>query len=77
MPRVNLNKSEELVTNTTVASKYNVHTYLRGLESGSIEIPPFQTSLHRIQVNLTSQHSHLDLEVLLLSKFWSERRDFN
>ena len=27
------------------------------------------------EVNLASHHSHL--EVLLLSKFWSEREDFN
>ena len=50
-------------------------THLRGPESASIN-PSFQTSLHKIfkncfYVNLTSQHSHF--EVLLLSKFWSER----
>ena len=52
-----------------------------GPESASIEIPPFRS--HFIQfsktvfykVNLTSQHSHL--EVLLLSKFGSERANFN
>jgi hypothetical protein len=44
--------------------------YLRGPESASIEIPPFQTSLHKIKkksLNLDSQCSHL--EVLLLINF--------
>ena len=42
---------------------------------------PFHTSLHKIfknclyEVNLASQRSYL--KVLLLSKFWSERRAFN
>ena len=50
-------------------------TYLRGPESVSIEIPPFLFSKTvSYEVNLTTQHSHL--EVLLLSKFWSERRGF-
>ena len=34
----NLNKSEDLVTNTTTASSI----YLRGLESASTKIPPFR-----------------------------------
>ena len=49
--------------------------YLRGPESASIEIPPFQTSLHKIKkkelfLNLDSQCSHL--EVLLLINFGYE-----
>ena len=57
----NLNKSEELATNTTTASNY---------------IPYLQTLLHKIskncfnEVNLVSQCLHL--EVLLLSKSGSE-----
>ena len=56
-------------------------TYLRGPEYASIEIPPFRPHFIKFsktvfyEVNLTSQQSHL--EVLLLSKFWSERGNFN
>ena len=57
-------------------------TYLRGPESVSIEIHPFRpyfikfSKIVSYEVNLTTQqHSHL--EVLLLSKFGSEREDFN
>ena len=58
MATANLNKSEELATNTTTAS---------------IEIPPFRLYFIKFsktvfyEVNLTSQCSHL--EVLLISKF--------
>ena len=41
MATANLNKSEELVTNTTTASKY-IYSYLRDAESVSMEIPPFR-----------------------------------
>ena len=60
MAIANLNKSDELVTNTTAAS-------------ASIEIPPFRPHFIKFsktvfyEVNLTSQHSHL--EALLQSKF--------
>ena len=40
MATANLNKSEELVTNTTIASKYI--PMVRGPESVSIKIPPFR-----------------------------------
>ena len=49
----------------------------RGPESASTEIPPFRPHLIKFsktvfyEANLTSQHSQL--EVLLPSKFWSER----
>ena len=72
MAIANLDKSKELVTNTTAASKYNV--------SASMEIPPFRPHFINFsktvfyEVNLTSQRSHL--EVLLLCKFGSERKDF-
>ena len=55
-------------------------TYLGGPESASIEIPPFRPHFIKFsktvfyEVNLTSQRSHL--EVLLISKFGSERGDF-
>ena len=69
MVRANLTKNEWMVTNSTAASKYIP-------ERPGICInwnPPFQTSFIKLsktgsyEVNLTSQHSHL--EVLLLSKF--------
>ena len=66
MARANPNKSEELVTNTTTGSKY------RSLESASILLIKFSKTVF-YEVNLVSQC----LVVLLLSKFWSERRDFN
>ena len=56
-------------------------TYLRGPESASTEIPPFRPHFIKCSktvsydVNLTSQRTHL--EVLFLSKFGSERGDFN
>ena len=56
-------------------------TYPRGPESASIEIPSFRPHLINFsktvfyEVNLVSQCSHL--EVHLLSKFGSERGDFN
>ena len=65
MARVNLYKSEEMVTNTTAASKYIPKRSRICINRN----PYFQTSLHKIiknyfyEVNLTSQHSHL--EVLL------------
>ena len=41
--RVNLNKSEELMTNTTAESKTLIQsTYLRGPEFASIQIPSFR-----------------------------------
>ena len=55
-------------------------TYLRGPESASIEIPPNRPHIINFsktvsfEVNLTLQHSHL--EVLLLTKFWSEMGGF-
>ena len=72
--RAKLNKSENLVTNTTAASK-NIPKRPR------ICINWNQTSLHKFfencfhEVNLTSQQSHL--EIYLLSKCWSESGDFN
>ena len=56
-------------------------TYLRSPESASIEIPPFRLYFIKFsktvfyEVNLVSQCLHL--EVLLLSKSGSERRDLN
>ena len=56
-------------------------TYLGGPESASIEIPSFRPHFTKFkktvyyEVNLVSQCSHLEL--LLLSKFGSERGDFN
>ena len=53
-------------------------TYLRGTESVSIEIPSFSPHFIKFsktflyEVNLTSQHSHVEI-LLLLSKFWSKR----
>ena len=60
-------KNVKLMTNTTVASKY-IHTYLRGPEFASIEIPPFtpQFMIFSFKLNLTSQRVHL--EVLLVWK---------
>ena len=49
-------------------------TYPRGPESVSIKIINFSKTVF-YEVNLVSQSSHL--EVLLLSKFGSERGDFN
>ena len=55
-------------------------SYLTGTESASIEIPSFRPHFIKIlktvfyEVNLTSQLSHL--EVLLLSKFCSEKGGF-
>jgi hypothetical protein len=63
MAKAYLNKSEELVTNTTAASKYIQYTYLRGPESVSNKISPFRTYF----INF------LKTDVLLLCKFWSER----
>ena len=77
MARANLNKSVWLVTNTSTASKY----IPRRTRIASIEIPPFRPHFNKIlktvfyKVNLVSQCSLL--EVLLLSKFGSERGDFN
>ena len=79
MARANLNKSVWLVTNTTTALKYIPN--LGGPESASIEIPSFRPHFIKFsktvfyEVNLVSQCSQL--EVLLLSKFGSERGDFN
>ena len=73
MARANLNKSKELVTNTTAASKYIS-------KRSRICINRNQTSLYKIvknyfyEVNLTSQCSHL--EPFLISKFGSKRGDF-
>ena len=80
MARVNLNKIEEFFDKYYHSIKVHT-TYLRAPESASIEIPPFRPHFVKFpkpvsyEVNLTSQHSHL--EVLLLSKFWSERGDFH
>ena len=41
IPQNDHSKSEELVSNTTVASKY-ILTHVRCPESGSIDIPPFK-----------------------------------
>jgi hypothetical protein len=41
MATANLNKSEELMTNTIVLPQHQ-STNLRGPESASIEIPPFR-----------------------------------
>jgi hypothetical protein len=54
-------------------------TYLRGPESASFEIPPFRPHFIKFsktvhyELNLVSQCLHLEGEVLLLSKFGSER----
>ena len=67
MARVNLNNSEELVTNTTPASKYTPKRSRICINRN----PSFQTSLHKIfkksfyEVNITSQQS---LEVILVWK---------
>ena len=78
MARANLNKSVWLLTNTTTASKYIPRRTRISINLS----PPFQSSLHKIfknwfmkYINLVSQCSYL--EVLLLSKFDSERGDFN
>ena len=73
MARANLNKSEWLVTNTTAASKY-IPKRPRICINWN---PPFRPHFIKVSkaVNLTSQHSHL--EVLIVSKFGSERGDFN
>ena len=60
MARGNLNKSEELVTNTAESK----HTYLGGPESASIEIRSHFIKFSKTvshEVNLTLQHSHLDV----------------
>ena len=55
------------VTNTTAASKYVQCTYLRGQESASIEISSFRPHFINFsktvsyEVNLTTQHSHLEV----------------
>ena len=72
MAKLNLNKSEEFVTNRP----QHQSTHQRGLESSSIKIPPFRP--HFIifsknvfyEVNLASQCSHLD--VLFLCNFLPE-----
>ena len=62
MARVNLNKSEELVTNTTAASKY----IPKSPESTSIEILSLRPHFIEFKkivfyiVNLVSQCSHLE-----------------
>jgi hypothetical protein len=74
MAIANLNKREELVTNTIAKS------FLKGPESASMEIPPYSPNFIKFsktvfyEVNLTSQCSHL--EVLLITKFGSERGYF-
>ena len=77
MTRVNLNKSEEFVTNTTAVSKYIP-------KRSRICINPNSNSIHKTFKNcffITSQHSHLEVRqgtyILLLNKFWSERGNFN
>ena len=60
MARSNLNKSEDLVTNTIKASKY-IPKYRKGPESTSIEIPSFRAHFLNFsntlfyEVNLVSQ----------------------
>ena len=77
MARANLNKSENLVTNTNAVSKH----IPKKPRYASLEIPPFRPHFIKFlktvsyEVNLTSQHFHL--KILLLSKFCSEREDFN
>jgi hypothetical protein len=75
MSRANLNKSKKVVTSTTTVSKYIPK---RRPESVSIEIRPHFIKFSKTvfySVNLVSKYSHL--EVLLISKFGSEREDFN
>ena len=77
MAMANLNKSEELVTNTTAASKY-MPKRPRICINGNL---PFQTLLHKIFKNyfLWSKSYFTTLIFrgkLLISKFWSERGDF-
>ena len=76
MARANLNKSKFFLTSSIPQHQ---STYQRGPESASIEIGPhfikFSKTFFYQVVNLVSQCSHL--EVLLLSKFGSERGDFN
>jgi hypothetical protein len=76
MARANLNKTEWLVTNTTAASKY-IPKRPRICNNWNPPLGPHYIKFSKTasyEVNLTSQHSHL--EVLLLSKFWSEMGDF-
>ena len=84
MAKANMIKNKFFLTSTTgisyycilAASKY-IGRYLRGPESASIKIPLFIPHFIKFSkiVNLVSQCSHL--KVLLLSKFGSERGDFN
>ena len=73
MAGANLSKSKFFLTSATTAS----NKYLRGPESALIEISSFRPHLIKFTktafylVNLASQCSRL--EVLLLSKFGSER----
>jgi hypothetical protein len=77
MARANQNKSN---FSLLLLPQHQI-TYLRGSESASVKIPPFRPHLIKFsksvfyEVNLVSQCSHL--EVLLLSKFVSERGNFN
>ena len=77
MARANLKKVN---TSQLILSQHE-STYPRGSESASIEIPPFRSHFIKFsktvfyQVNLVSQCSHS--KVHLLSKFGSERGDFN
>ena len=70
MARANLNKSVWLVTNTTTASKYIPRRTRISINWN----PSFQTSLHKIfKYCFLWSKSCSHLEVLLLSKFGSER----
>ena len=66
MTRANLNKSKFFFTSTTTASNY----IPRGLESASIEMPPFRSHFIKIsktvfyEVYLVSQCSHLEVVLL-------------
>ena len=77
MARANVNNSVWLVTNTPTASKYIPRRPKISINWN----PPFQTSLHRILKNCflwsKSYFELSHLEVILLSKFWSERGDFH
>ena len=77
MARANLKK----VKTSQLLLQQHQSTYPKGPESASIQIPTFRTLFIKFsktvfyQVNIVSQYLHL--EVHLLSKFGSERGDFN
>ena len=77
MARANLNKSKKVLTSTTTASKY-IPMRPRICINWN---PPFQISFHKIFKNYfllsKSCFTMFTFRGSLLSKFWSERGDFN